>query len=293
MEFIEIKKDNNVGVENAAEKKVIPMLAATYDPHKPKRNDICFPCSVQPKLDGFRCISYVDEKGNVATQSRTGARFTMDHIAEALAPFFRTFPEAVLDGELYTSDMPFEVIAGLIKSKKRDAKKEELIRHVHYHIYDLVHSTWTFLERWKWLQSLSFSSPLHLVETRPCLQADVRTHFLRYVNQGYEGLMLRNDAKYQHNRTSDLQKYKEFLDDEFTIVGFEQGEGRDQGTVIWLCQTKEGSTFSVRPKGTNEQRKEWFQEGTKYLGKQLTVTFQEWSDAGIPRFPVGKAIRDE
>ena len=286
----EEKEDKNN--KDKGDKKVIPMLAATYDPTKPKRNDIRFPCSIQPKLDGFRCICYMDD-GKVVTQSRTGARFVMDHIADALSPFFRMFPDAILDGELYTADMPFEVIAGLIKSKKRDAKKQEMIRQVHYHIYDMVHSTWTFLERWKWLQSLTFRDPLHLVETRHCPQQDVRTHFLHYVAQGYEGIMLRNDAKYQHNRTSDLQKYKEFMDDEFTIIGYDQGEGRDQGTVIWICQTKEGTPFSVRPKGTIEQRKEWFQDGNTYIGKKLTVTFQEWSDAGVPRFPVGKAIRDE
>jgi len=28
------------------------------------------------------------------------------------------------------------------------------------------------------------------------------------------------------------------------------------------------------------------------VGKKLTVRFQEWSDAHIPRFPVGIAFRD-
>jgi len=28
------------------------------------------------------------------------------------------------------------------------------------------------------------------------------------------------------------------------------------------------------------------------IGKRLTVTFQEYTEHGIPRFPVGKCIRD-
>lgn len=31
---------------------------------------------------------------------------------------------------------------------------------------------------------------------------------------------------------------------------------------------------------------------SKYIGKNLTVQFQNLTDAGIPRFPVGLEIRD-
>ena len=32
--------------------------------------------------------------------------------------------------------------------------------------------------------------------------------------------------------------------------------------------------------------------GDKYIGKKLTVIYQELTEDGKPRFPVGKAIRD-
>ena len=41
------------------------------------------------------------------------------------------------------------------------------------------------------------------------------------------------------------------------------------------------------------QRREWFQNGAAYVNKKLTVIFQELSEQGIPRFPVGKAIRED
>jgi DNA ligase-1 len=106
--------------------------------------------------------------------------------------------------------------------------------------------------------------------------------------------MLRNiDSVYQQGfRSNDLQKYKEFQEEEYLIVGFDQGDGRDKGTVIWKCQTKEGRMFSVRPRGTNEHRQKLFKNGKSYVGKQLTVIFQELSELNVPRFPVGKAVRD-
>jgi DNA ligase-1 len=45
-------------------------------------------------------------------------------------------------------------------------------------------------------------------------------------------------------------------------------------------------------KGTIESRKEMFKNVKSYYGKELTVQYQEISDEGIPRFPVGIAFRD-
>jgi len=110
---------------------------------------------------------------------------------------------------------------------------------------------------------------------------------------GYEGCILRNiNGLYRTNyRSHDLQKYKEFIESEYEIVGFKEGDGRDKGTVIWICKTHD-STFSVRPRGSIEMRKELYENGNNYIGKKLTVIYQELSEMGIPRFPVGKSIRD-
>ena len=62
--------------------------------------------------------------------------------------------------------------------------------------------------------------------------------------------------------------------------------------VVWECQTPDGQTFRVRPRGTQEARRELFENGGDYVGQQLTVRYQELTDDGVPRFPVGIAIRD-
>jgi DNA ligase-1 len=48
----------------------------------------------------------------------------------------------------------------------------------------------------------------------------------------------------------------------------------------------------VRPKGTIEDRRDIFKKAQSYVGKKLTVKYQELTDDGIPRFPIGLAIRD-
>ena len=285
--------------------KVFPMLAHTYEPlsSKNKKNDIVFPCYVQPKLDGLRCICYMAPNGSsndskVVAQSRTGAYFeSVEHICAELRPILLQNPGLILDGELYTADMPFEELAGLIKRKKTSEADMARVQLVKYHIYDVVVDG-DYSERHdRVVQVVDGTKCPHLevVDTRVINDvAGFKQAFGEYVAAGYEGIMLRNaHGLYRQNyRSHDLQKYKEFVESEYPIVGFKEADGRDKGTVIWVCATAECRQFGVRPRGTQEQRRQWFQDGPQYVGKLLTVIYQELSELNVPRFPVGKAIRD-
>jgi len=311
-------------------KKYFPMLAHTFEhttattattttTAPSKKNNIVFPCFVQPKLDGLRCIMYRNPiTGELLCQSRTGSYFeTMDHIKTSLAPVFAKHPNAIFDGELYTTEIPFEELAGLIKKKKLSPDDKEGLRAIEYHVYDIVDETKPFDERHAMIRKIfaqiaasRMASP-HVHATTPSdhlpqfirlvptteakTPTDFKAQFGEFIEGGYEGIMLRNKkGMYRCNyRSHDLQKYKEFLEDEFLIVGFTQGLGRDKGTIIWVCVTKEGKEFSVRPRGTMEHRRKLFQTGEKYVGKKLTIIYQELTEEGKPRFPVGKDVRDK
>lgn len=293
-------------------KKYFPMLAQKFEPDSKtaKKQTIVFPCFVQPKLDGLRCIIYRDSMtGEIRRQSRTGTYFdTMSHIAQSLTPFFQKHPDAVLDGELYTSDIPFEELAGLIKKKKLTDQDSIRLSAIKYHIYDIVDEKSAYQKRYTDIKKMfaqvaaSTASSPHELPPHICLVetieaktvAEFKAEFSRFIEDGYEGIMLRNKGgMYRCNyRSHDLQKYKEFEEDEFRIIGFTQGDGRDKGTVIWVCETKEGKEFTVRPRGTMESRRKLFESGKKYVGKMLTVIYQELTEEGKPRFPVGKDIRE-
>jgi DNA ligase-1 len=287
--------------------KVFPMLAHTYEPlsSKNKKNDIVFPCYVQPKLDGLRCVCYMMPCGSndckVVAQSRTGAYFeTVEHICDELRPILLKNPGLILDGELYTTDIPFEELAGLIKRKNKNLSDADVHQRkcIKYHVYDIVVDGAPYSERHKHiLATVGRAKCEHVEVVRTQLIhtiGEFREAFGECVAGGYEGIMLRNvDGLYRQNyRSHDLQKYKEFMEAEYPIVGFKEADGRDKGTVVWVCRTAEEREFSVRPRGTQEQRRQWFQDGHKYKGKLLTVIYQELSELNVPRFPVGKAIRD-
>ena len=114
-----------------------------------------------------------------------------------------------------------------------------------------------------------------------------------FVSQGYEGIMIRESSStYEIGKRSNyLLKFKMFQTDEYEIIDVKEGTGRDKGTAIWVC-TVGDHKFSVRPEGTIESRRTFLANKDRYIGKNLTVRFQNLTALGIPRFPVGVVVRD-
>ncbi len=266
---------------------VLPMLAHDYNK---RGKSIVFPCFAQKKLDGVRCVA-----SGRGLFSRNGKGFP--HLGFIQSEIAALGGEYLLDGELYSDTLSFQEIVGLVKKEKLRAQDAAKLQQIHLCVYDLVDTERTNEERLGVLQSLLKTPTAHLrlLETEECRsKEDVKTLHARFVSEGYEGLMLRNKAaKYRvGQRSADLQKYKEFEDAEYPVLGFKEGEGLEKGCVIWICRTTKGQEFAVRPRGTHEERAALFAEGTKYIGKFLTVRYQELTTDGIPRFPVGISFRD-
>lgn len=106
--------------------------------------------------------------------------------------------------------------------------------------------------------------------------------------------MARNNAPYEEGKRSyHLQKLKEFEDAEFDIIGVEQGVGKMAGLAIFVCKTDKGSEFRCKMEGSLEGLRKFLVDESLWRGKRLTVKFQGLtSKTGVPRFPVGKSVRD-
>lgn len=255
----------------------LPMLAQPYDKKKVK-----FPCFVQPKLDGIRALYY---RG--ALWSRKGKMFTtLDHIVSDLKDI-----DVVLDGELYSDKGSFQEICSWVKKK---SSKTSLIKYI---VYDLISDS-DYSVRYQQLMeiisSLGFSRVL-LHTTEICHNdSEVKSYLVKYTSSGFEGVMIRNfkGGYAMKSRSKNLQKLKQFIDKEFEITGYTEGVGAEKGCIIFICKTDSGKEFNVRPTGTRQDRTRMFKSGKKYIGKLLTVKYQELTDDGIPRFPVGIIVRD-
>lgn len=265
---------------SSEQKTLLPMLALRFEERK---GDITFPCYVQPKLNGCRCTV---QDGKFI--SRQGKEFTtLDH----LTPELRKLKMAIPDGELYIHGETFQEIIRRVK-KDRGTKSEEL----QFWIYDQITDN-DFADRTK-----DIAAQFKLYKPGPCLvqvptyevksEEEINLFHNKFIQEGYEGIIIRNKlGAYQpKHRSKNLQKLKMFQDSEFKITGGHEGSANDKGTVVFECVTSSGVTFSVRPRGTVEQRTAWLKDLKNLIGKSLTVRYQNLSESGAPIFPVGVSV---
>jgi DNA ligase-1 len=257
---------------------------------------IKFPCGGQRKLDGIRCTAEFDSKGSCTLWSRTRKQIlSCPHIQREVERLFKGAPAGiVIDGELYNHKYKgdFEKIVSAVRQDEPSPESEL----VQYHVYDCI-LPGTFSHRDEFLSNYPDSSDLIVkVETVEVSNADQVVPLMeKFVLEGYEGLILRNtNGLYVGKRSYDLQKAKPFQDDEFEIVGFEEGRGKLAGHLgAWVCKTKSGATFNPPMNRDQDKLQEYFENGESYIGELLTVRFQGYTGKNkVPRFPKGHSIRN-
>ena len=269
----------------------LPMLAKVYEKDK---KHIVFPCASQPKLDGIRCCYTGGDKLWTRTRKEI---LGVPHINEYMKVLGKHFPQ--LDGELYNHKYKdnFEKIVKIVKQTKKLDPDHKIVQ---YHIYDIP-SNKDFRERMKDLKRLAELAKdmdgIVVVPTKICKTEEELMRFAdRCLEVGYEGAMARNlKGEYQYKRSFNLQKIKIFNDDEFTIVGVEEGRGKLAGHAgSFICKTKDGVEFKAKLKGKLDDLKEYLVNFDKYKGRLLTVQYQGLTNKNnVPRFPVGLRIRED
>ena len=284
---------------------ILPMLAQKFS--KAARH-VEYPAAGQRKFDGVRCLAMQAEgfPFNIVLLTRKNKEFAgMNSLRNQIA-LLNLPPSIVLDGELYSDTLTFQRVSGLVRKKPENLSDRDLedLEQVSYRIYDLINLSnmdMTFASRYRLLQSLLIAVPasqtnrLRLTRNvRIRNEEDVAAYLALFEEEGFEGLMVRNlESPYElDKRSKHLQKVKTFIDDEFPIVGYYEATGNDRGTPIWECEAPNGRRFRARPMGTLAERRELWANRDASIGRPLTVRFFEYTDDGVPRFPVGVAIRD-
>lgn len=269
-----------------------PMLARVYD--KKYTEDMKF---IQPKLDGIRCNISI-KNGEVQSLSRRNKPFfTTKHIENELVEFFKEYPYVHLDGELYNHELhdDFNKIVSLVKKQKiNDKDREEIKSTVKYYVYDLWaddNPNMTFEERNSIVRNcLNCYKHIVVVPTFEIHNSEeTDNYFRKFVSDGYEGAIIRLDKPYEHKRSGNLLKYKEFQDDEFEIVNVNIGKTNIMAESFTI-RLKNGNLCEATLAFPDEKCKEIWKNREKYIGKLATVRYFGITNDGMLRFPVTKAI---
>lgn len=292
-----------------------PMLAKSWKdveadiPRTPNGSGkIKFPLWAQPKLDGIR--------GSMSTEdgplSRGGKLFmTSDHIMKALQSAFDKFTDLRLDGELYNHAFKndFNQIQSLASQKKPTQKDiDDAASLLEYHVYDTPsHGIGgKFEARNAFLRDEVFPLlPTNcMIKLVPTIKVEnmneLNEAYARFLEDGYEGMMVRTDDVYLCGPKRDVRlvKRKEFVDAEFAVSGVEQGLGSWNGCakkVEFVLPDDVRDDQGNRPKagcrGTQAFLKEVYdrsQAGDP--PKYVTVRFPNYTPGGMPRFGVVTAF---
>ncbi len=275
---------------------------------------------IQPKLDGIRCIARISNGKILLTTKTNKSMVHLNHLREELKIFLSKEPDIILDGEVYAhtmtgedgleldDDARFNVISGGARPKRNTPHPLE--GQLCLYVFDIADPTGELDQdaRFDILKRL-FKSPLakkcpHVkrVDTRVVYdQEEIDEYHGEVAEKRYEGVVIRaRDLVYKSKQSLRMRKYKNFKEDEFTIIDAECDEGVDTEFFKWICETLVESPdgeitakiFKAKPKGTRAQRQEWFANADDYIGQMLNVKYQDLSPDGIPRFPIGQYIRD-
>jgi hypothetical protein len=271
----------------------LPMLAHKF---KDIRNPQ-YPYIIQPKLNGVRCLVKFDKHGTAKLISRGGQYYKIPHLVNELNIFFNNFHQAlnispILDGEIYVHGVSLQEISGA--ARKEESGLFASNSWLEYHIYDIIADKYDEQQNIRMLQLhsledyLSFDCKhIKIVETTSVINAEqLKIQHDEYVADGYEGAILRAPkAIYEFNqRSKGLLKVKEYLDEEFVIVGCKIDENKTIGEsfCFQLKNNVNDETFYARPTGTDAMKNIWYNNINDYIGARATVRYFERSNTGMP-----------
>lgn len=294
------EKKLRAGITEKTANKVFSKLIPTFDiglcdVYKGKK----FPEGdwvIEPKLDGLRCLCFIDENGNCKFMSRGNKPICNTHIIEReiRASGMKNF---VLDGELMATDWHDTISIAHTETEHPEADKMNL------HVFDIL-----TMEEWntretkplktrKSREGLFHYGAKHLFMVPYVIFGDYDNAYeehVRHLQAGFEGSVMKNyESEYPFKRSKNWLKWKPVNTYEVLVKAFEEGTGRNAGMLGALLCDFNGHEVKVGNGFKEEQRKEFWINRELVFDKYIEVEAQEVTKDGSLRFPVFLRVRED
>lgn len=266
----------------------LPMLISKFEKHS-KKLDFTAGVYESTKLNGINItIRLVDDQ--LLYFSRGGdPRPPMAHLDTDLRTAMNLLGVTELCGEMYKHGEHLQDISGAV------TKPNDLTPSLEYHIFDVPDIQLPYSGRCEHMQNIGhimhtngvFICSAYLIDS----EFTAHENMSMYVEQGFEGTVLHcHDSMYVHNtRSMTSMKLKPVLDGEYLITGMVPDKN---GHPVFQCVTASGSTFKVKPKGTDAERKLIVDNYNElYHNNWYKIEYETLSRDGLPLKPVGICLR--
>jgi DNA ligase-1 len=266
---------------------------------------------ISRKLDGVRCLVFVDEFGETEVRSRSGKKISTLYNLEQLVKDTGV-TSAVFDGEICkVGEEDNENFQDIMKEINR---KNHQITEFTYFIFDLLtsdefyegSSIRTLSTRFKQLKDVVRKSKKFRYLPQGLIKSEDHFHMIQTkVPDSWEGLMLRKDAPYKGKRSKDIYKIKKFFDAEYQVIDIATGPFRyvkegvevEEDMLSAVIVEHKGNRVNVGSGFTIDQRKHFYDYPANIIDKTITVQYFEESQSQNGdyslRFPVVKHVHGE
>lgn len=261
------------------------------------------------KLDGIRAVAKVRD-GNVEIFSRQGKPIEgLKDVEEELSQLEDGFydGELLLNKENIPSKDLYRETVQVVNSKS------EYKSNIIFNIFDSIplndfvigYSEYSCLNRKRFVyEELREIEPNWLKPVEVLYQGKydkniVRQELDKQISLEHEGVMVNlANVPYEGKRTKNILKVKAMQDCDLKIIGFEEGTGKNKGTLGAIIVNYKGFEVKVGSGFTDKDREYFWNNQEKLLGRVITVQYFEETtnikDNSLSlRFPVYLDLREE
>lgn len=304
-----IRRDMRAGISDKTINKIckkteyeVPIFGCQLATNSEGRPEMKGIKRLEPKLDGVRVLMTVipsdDGDVTVLSLSRNGKLFeNFGHIEDQIRDNFTKIvrygnPNALASGFVLDG----EVIGNTFQELMRQARRKENVQATDsvFNIFDIVplqdfrrgHWNAQLEKRIKILENIrGIVGNMPNVELLPHIMVDLDTaagkdQLNRYakdqVNAGFEGIMIKDvTAPYECKRNTFWMKWKPTITVDLTVVGLEEGTGRNEGRLgALVCEGEDDGKFisvNVGSGYSDEDRDSYWQNSKAIIGRTAEI----------------------
>ena len=254
----------------------LPQKVKTYQDNK---HLVSYPCYATPKYNGLNGTYWLLPDKTLKLTSRGGDELPpIPHLEPTILKMMEHFKTTCINGELYISGESLQNIPSAVK------KPKELSKSLVFIPFELPLVSAPYKDKVALL--IKYIPIVHITR-----EEMLEEFYTATVGAGYEGIVIYNtDSIYQFNqRSSTVLKYKPVADAEYKILSYTTDRN---GHPVFTCETHDGKQFKVKPKGTDEERKQIITNfDSQYKNNYYKIEYEMLSDSGIPLKGVGIGLR--
>lgn len=264
---------------------------------------------ITQKLDGIRAVAKVRDK-NVEIFSRQGKPIEgLIDIEKEL----RELEDGFYDGELLLNKKNIPSKDLYRETVQVVNSKNEYKRNVVFNIFDSIplkdfvigYSQFDCVNRKRFVYEElreiepDWLKPVEILYHGRYDKRIVRQELDKQISLEHEGVMVNlANAPYEGKRTKNILKVKAMQDCDLKIIGFEEGTGKNKGTLGAIIVDYKGFKVKVGSGFTDEDRNYFWSNQKELLERIITVQYFEETtnkkDNSLSlRFPVYRELREE